>query len=160
MNNGFFPNAFYFIPSTFLRVVALDECVFCKIVSGKIPATKLFEDEIVLSFLDIMPAAKGHALVVPKKHYATLLDMPHEELKLVAEAVQKIAAATMVSLPGVEGFNILQSNNEVAGQVIPHVHFHVIPRAKGDKLNFGWAKCESEKAELEKYAESVKGKIR
>jgi len=136
------------------------ECIFCKIVKGDIPSTKLFEDENVLSFLDIMPAAKGHAIVIPKGHYQTLLDMPHEELESVIEAVQKIAAATMVALPGVQGFNVLQSNNEVAGQVIPHVHFHVIPRQDKDKLDFAWEQGKAEMAELKKYAELVKGKIK
>lgn len=138
----------------------MDDCVFCKIVSGKIPATKLFEDETVLGFLDITPAAKGHALVIPKRHYATLLDMPHEELKQVAEAVQKIAAATMVALPGVEGFNVLQSNNKAAGQVIPHVHFHIIPRHKEDKINFAWEHGKAEAEELRRYAVLVKEKMR
>lgn len=138
----------------------MDECIFCKIVSGKIPATKLYEDDLVLSFLDITPAAKGHALVIPKRHYATLLDMPHEELKQVAEAVQKIAAATMVALPGVEGFNVLQSNNEAAGQVIPHVHFHVIPRHKEDNINFAWEHGKAEMEELKRYAALVRQKIR
>ena len=138
----------------------MEECVFCKIVGGEIPSTKVFENENVLSFLDIQPAAKGHALVIPKKHYATLLDMPHEELRAVVEAVQKVAAATMVALPGVEGFNVLQSNHEVAGQVIPHVHFHVIPRAKGDKLSFAWEQGKAEMEELKKYAELVKEKMK
>lgn len=137
-----------------------EECIFCKIVKGEIPSTKLYEDENVLGFLDIAPAAKGHALVIPKKHYATLLDMPHEELKNVAEAVQKIAAATMVALPGVEGFNVLQSNNEVAGQVISHVHFHIIPRHKEDKINFAWEHGKAEAEELKKYAALVKKKIK
>jgi histidine triad (HIT) family protein len=74
--------------------------------------------------------------------------------------VQKIAAATMVALPGVEGFNVLQSNNEVAGQVIPHVHFHIIPRHKEDRLNFAWEQGKAEAEELKKYAELVKGKIK
>ena len=137
----------------------MSDCVFCKIVNGEIPSTKLFEDEKVLSFLDIMPASKGHALVIPKKHYATLLDMPHEELRGVMEAVQKIAAAVMSSVEGAEGFNIIQSNKEVAGQVIPHVHFHIIPRSKEDNLNFSWEQGKAEKEELEKYAEIVKNKL-
>lgn len=138
----------------------MDDCIFCKIVKGEIPSTKLFENDTVLAFLDIMPASKGHALVIPKKHYRTLVDMPHEELKCVAEAVQKISAATMVAVPGVGGFNVLQSNNEVAGQVIPHVHFHVIPRHEQDKLDFGWEQGKSEMEELNKYAEIVKGKLK
>ena len=141
-------------------ILLTEDCIFCKIVKGEIPSTKLFEDENVLSFLDIMPAAKGHALVIPKKHYSTLLDMPHEELASVIEAVQKIASATMVALPGVEGFNVIQSNHEAAGQVIPHVHFHIIPRAKNDKLNFQWEHGKAEKEELEKYAELVKKEVK
>jgi len=154
-------NVFLFrISYIFFKVIVLDECIFCKIVKGEIPCTKLYEDEQVLSFLDIMPASKGHALVIPKNHYATLLDMPHEELKSVTETIQKVAAATMVALPGVEGFNVLQSNNEVAGQVVPHVHFHIIPRHKDDKLNFAWEQGKSEMAELKKYAEIVKGNLK
>ncbi|MCX6798574.1 MAG: HIT family protein [Candidatus Diapherotrites archaeon] len=136
------------------------ECVFCRVVKGEIPAVKLYEDAIVLSFLDIKPAAKGHAIVIPKNHYKTLLDVPHEEMKAVMAAVQKVAAAIMAEIPGVEGFNVLQSNSEAAGQVIPHIHFHIIPRKKGDKLNFSWAPGQSEKSELEKYAELLKKKIR
>ncbi len=137
-----------------------EECIFCKIVKGDIPCTKLYEDDKILSFLDIMPASKGHALVIPKNHYRTLIDMPHEEIKEVMDIVQKVAAATMVSLPGVEGFNVLQSNNKVAGQVIPHVHFHIIPRHEKDKLNFAWEQGKSEMAELKKYAELVKEKMK
>ncbi len=135
------------------------ECIFCKIVSGEIPSTKLYEDESVLAFLDIMPAAKGHALVVTKKHYHTLLDVPHEELKHLMEAVQKVAAAIMGSIEGAEGFNVIQSNKEAAGQVIPHVHFHIIPRKKGDNLNFSWEQGKAEKEELQKYAKIVKEKL-
>jgi len=138
----------------------MGECVFCKIVKGEIPCTKLYEDEQVLSFLDIMPASKGHALVIPKNHYATLLDMPHEELKSVTETIQKVAAATMAALSGVEGFNVLQSNNAVAGQIVPHVHFHIIPRQKDDKLNFAWGQGKSEIAELKKYAVLVKENLK
>jgi histidine triad (HIT) family protein len=137
----------------------MGECIFCKIVKGEIPSTKLFENESVLSFLDIMPAAKGHALVIPKKHYATLLDVPPEELKEVMEAVQKVAAAVMNSVESAEGFNVIQSNKEVAGQVIPHVHFHIIPRGKEDNLNFSWELGKAEQEELAKYAEMVKGKL-
>jgi len=137
-----------------------EDCVFCRIISGNIPAIKLFEDPMVLSFLDINPAAEGHALVVTKCHYKTILDVPHEEMKALMAGVQKVAAAIMTEMPGVEGFNVLQSNSEAAGQVIPHVHFHIIPRKKGDKLNFSWAPGQGEKSELLKYAELLKKKIR
>ncbi|MFH1256517.1 MAG: HIT family protein [Candidatus Diapherotrites archaeon] len=133
-------------------------CIFCKIVSGEIPSTKVFEDEKVLAFLDVKPAAKGHALIIPKKHYATLLDIPHEELKDVTFAVQKVGAAVMKAL-NAEGFNVIQSNKEAAGQVIPHVHFHVIPRKKDDGLNFGWKEAQHEKEEMQEYAKSIKNHL-
>jgi len=138
----------------------MSDCIFCKIASEEIPSTKLYEDGSVLAFLDIKPAAKGHALVIPKKHYHTLLDISHEELRELMAVVQKVAAAVVSTVPGVQGFNVIQSNNEAAGQVIPHLHFHIIPRSKGDKLDFAWEQGEAEKEELEKYAAIVKGKIK
>ena len=132
-----------------------EDCVFCKIVSGKIPSTKLFEGATVLSFLDIAPAAKGHALVIPKKHCASLLGVPHEELMELIVAVQKVAAAVMKATKA-DGFNVLESNEKAAGQVIPHVHFHVIPRWAGDNLNLGWEQGTPDKAELEALAKLVK----
>jgi histidine triad (HIT) family protein len=138
----------------------MDECVFCRIAAGEIPSTKLYENSRVLSFLDIKPAAKGHALVIPKKHYHTLLDIPHEELCEIMEIVQKVAAAVMSTVPGTQGFNVIQSNREAAGQVIPHLHFHIIPRSKGDSLNFAWEQGKTEKEELQRYAELVKKKMK
>jgi len=137
-----------------------EDCVFCRIAKGEIPATRLFENESVLGFLDISPASKGHALVITKKHYATLLDAPPGELGAAIEAVQKIAAATMASVPGIEGFNVLQSNSRAAGQVIPHVHFHIIPRYKDDGVHFSWQHGKPEAEELEKYAALVKKKMK
>jgi len=133
----------------------MDECVFCKIAKGEIPSTKLFEDEKVLSFLDIAPAAKGHALVITKQHYKSLLDVPLEELKEMIFAVQKIGAA-VVKATEAEGFNVLQSNGKEAGQIIPHVHFHIIPRKKGDNLDLSWEQGQLDKSELEALAELVK----
>ena len=112
----------------------MEDCIFCKIVAGEIPSTKLYENDEVLSFLDIAPAAKGHALVITKKHYATLLDVPHEELSELINTIQKIGAAVMIAMKA-EGFNVIQSNNKVAGQIIPHVHFHIIPRKEGEESN-------------------------
>lgn len=136
-----------------------EDCIFCKIASGEILATKLYEDDNILSFLDINPASKGHALVITKKHYHTLLDVPHEELKELMKIVQKVAGAVMSTIEGTEGFNVIQSNKEAAGQVIPHLHFHIIPRKKDDKLNFSWEQGKAEKEELEHYAALVKKRL-
>ncbi len=136
----------------------MDDCIFCKIVNGEIPAVKLYEDENVLSFLDIAPASKGHALVITKKHYSTLLDVPHEELGDLVKAVQKIGAAVMIAI-NAEGFNVLQSNHKAAGQVIPHVHFHIIPRKEGDNLSFSWEQGKAGQMELQEYQKLIKSNL-
>jgi histidine triad (HIT) family protein len=105
----------------------MEECLFCKIISGDIPSEKVYEDEKVLAFLDINPRNPGHALVVPKKHYQTILEMPDEELGNIFIIVKKIAKAVKTGMKA-DGISIGQSNERAAGQVIPHVHFHVIPR--------------------------------
>ncbi|MBI4053477.1 MAG: HIT family protein [Candidatus Diapherotrites archaeon] len=135
-----------------------EDCVFCRIVKGEIPSVKLFENGSILAFLDIMPAAKGHCLVIPKKHHSRIIGVPHDDLKEIMLCVQKIGAAQMSAL-GADGFNVLQSNGEAAGQVIPHVHFHVIPRRKDDKLDFSWVQNREEKEELERYCRLLKEQI-
>lgn len=136
----------------------MDDCIFCKIVKGEIPSTKLFENEKVLSFLDIIPVAKGHALVIPKAHHKTLIDLPHEDLKEISLVLQKIGAAVMKAT-NADGFNILQSNGKAAGQEIPHVHFHIIPRFDNDNLSFKMGRGKSEKEELEEYQKKIKGHL-
>ncbi len=112
------------------------DCIFCKIVAGEIPSEKIYEDEVVLAFLDIQPATRGHALVIPKAHHENLVATPLPLLEALIAAVQKIAAAA-VRATGAEGFNVLQSNNRCAGQEVPHVHFHVVPRKSGDGIGLG-----------------------
>ena len=109
-----------------------DECLFCKIIKGELPSYKLYEDEEALVFLDIFPVSKGHSLLIPKNHYETIHDVPEEDivflkkLPKIASKIKSITAAT--------GINILQSNGEDAGQVIKHLHFHIIPRFPEDGL--------------------------
>jgi len=107
------------------------ECIFCKIAKGKVPATVLYEDEHVISFLDVSPRARGHTLVIPKTHAATLLDLSEEEVGVLFAAVRKVAHKLMDEL-GAVGFNIGLNSGEVAGQVVPHVHVHILPRYKGE----------------------------
>lgn len=136
----------------------MEDCVFCKIVLGKIPCVKLFENESVLAFLDIMPASKGHLLVIPKKHHVTLLDSSHEELNEIMKVVQKVSAAA-VKATKADGFNVLQSNHAVAGQVIPHLHFHVIPRHGNDGLHFQLGREKAEEKELIEWQKLIKEKL-
>ncbi|MBI4210242.1 MAG: HIT family protein [Candidatus Diapherotrites archaeon] len=135
-----------------------DDCLFCKIADGKIPARKLHEDEYTLSFLDIYPSAKGHSLVMPKNHYATLLDIPEMELKEVIRAVQRIGAAAMKATKA-DGFNVVQNNREAAGQVIHHLHFHVIPRFKDDGLKMAMGSRKAEEEELKEWEKQIIGHL-
>lgn len=135
-----------------------DNCIFCKIAKGDIPSAKIFESRNVLAFLDISPAAKGHALVIPKKHFETLSEIPKKDLQELVLAVQTVANQIVI-LVGADGFNIIQSNKKAAGQVIPHLHFHIIPRSEGDSLNFDWRHIEQDKEELAAFGKALKQKL-
>lgn len=102
-------------------------CVFCKIIDGDIPSTKVYEDDEVLAILDLSQVTKGHTLVLPKKHYANFLEIPADELGSMIQKVQMIARDVTNKL-NAKGFNILVNTNEVAGQTVMHLHFHIIPR--------------------------------
>jgi len=113
------------------------DCIFCKIVRGEIPCAKVYEDDLVLSFLDINPINPGHTLVLPKEHYASLLDVDPEAMKACAVAAQKISRAVYQGVKA-DGLNFLQNNFRAAGQLIDHVHFHLIPRYEGDGFMTSW----------------------
>ena len=117
--------------------MAEPDCVFCKIVAGELPSERVYEDEATVAFLDINPIAPGHTLVVPKAHCENLLDAPAGVLAAVVGAAQKVAPAVMKAT-GAEGFNFFQFNGSCAGQVVMHLHFHIIPRRPGDGVAFGW----------------------
>ncbi len=134
----------------------MSDCIFCKIVKGEVPANKVYEDENSFAFLDINPTTKGHCLVIPKKHYVTIMEMSKEDLDLYMEAVQKVAIALEKYSSGV---NLLQNNREAAGQLVPHVHFHVIPRNPGDGVSIGhWDKAKVD--DMEKVQEEIKSLLK
>lgn len=118
----------------------MGDCIFCKIIAGQIPANIVYSDEQVFAFLDINPANKGHTLVVPRKHYTTFNDIPEAELQDLFSAVQKISKGMEKGL-NAEGYNVLNNNKKPAGQLVDHVHIHVIPRYKGDEMSvrLGWS---------------------
>ncbi len=113
------------------------DCIFCKIVAGDIPCHKVYEDEHVLSFLDIGPLSRGHTLVIPKAHAVTLDELSDEAAAACGLAAKKVGAA-VAQATGCDGWNLLQNNGEVAGQVVMHVHFHIIPRTPDDGLGYRW----------------------
>ena len=110
-----------------------DSCIFCRIVRGELPSTRVYEDDRILAFLDINPVAKGHLLVIPKAHYATLLDVPEELSACFAPVLAKLGKAVMAAT-NATGFNCLQNNFAASGQIVFHSHWHIIPRFEGDGL--------------------------
>ena len=111
-----------------------NDCIFCAIASGEIPSFKIYEDELVLAYLDINPFAKGHTLVIPKVHSKGLLDTDEATLAALIARVKKVAAHVVAKL-GCDGFNIVQNNGAAAGQTVYHLHFHIVPRWTGDKAS-------------------------
>ena len=113
--------------------MVITDCIFCKIVSQEIPSYKVYEDSKFLAFLDINPVNNGHTLVIPKKHYENFLDLPREFMGDYMSICQKICDAIIKGL-NADGFNILNSSKRAAGQLVDHVHMHIIPRFKNDGL--------------------------
>ena len=109
----------------------MDNCIFCKIIKGEIPSYKIYEDENVYAFLDISKDFYGHTLVVTKKHYKNILDVPEAELACVMNALKKISNHYVNNL-GFEGINTFNNNEECSGQSVMHLHFHLIPRKSND----------------------------
>lgn len=109
-------------------------CIFCKIANGEIPSRTVYEDEDFRVILDLNPATKGHALILPKNHFKNLYEIDDETAAKVLPLAKKMAT-TMTEKLGCDGFNIIQNNNEVAGQTVFHFHMHLIPRYQDDNQN-------------------------
>ena len=114
-----------------------DNCIFCKIAAGEFPSATIYEDEDFRVILDIEPASKGHALILPKEHYANLYELP-DELAAKVLVVAKKVIAQMTEIVGCDGYNVLQNNGEAAGQTVFHFHTHLIPRYKDDDVTITW----------------------
>jgi len=113
------------------------QCIFCKIVAVEIPAAVVFESESLIALLDIGPLAEGHLLVVPRDHYAAITDLPVALASEIGSVLPRLGRA-LLEVTGADGFNVLQNNAQVAGQVVPHVHLHLIPRKPQDGLGYRW----------------------
>ena len=114
-----------------------ENCIFCKIANGDIPAATIYEDEDFRVILDLGPASKGHALILPKEHYANLYELS-DELAAKVLGVAKKVITKMTEVLGCDGYNIVQNNGEAAGQTVFHFHMHLIPRYKDDQVGLGW----------------------
>lgn len=114
-----------------------NNCIFCKLANGEIPTRSIYEDEYFNVILDMSPATKGHALILPKDHYKNLYELP-EETAAKAMVLAKKMATTMTEKLHCDGFNLVQNNNEVAGQTVFHFHMHLIPRYQDDAQEILW----------------------
>ena len=133
-------------------------CIFCKIVNNEIPSTKIYEDDEILSFMDINPNNKGHCLVIPKKHYETIIDIPEEILKKLIIKTQEVSKSVM-DATSCHGFNIVMNNKKASGQLVPHAHFHIIPRFENDNVSSEWKTTKYNENEMQEYANAIKKKL-
>jgi histidine triad (HIT) family protein len=123
------------------------DCIFCKIVAGELPASIIDEDERTIAFMDIAPATRGHALVIPRAHFADLLSVDEENLCAVAAASQRLAQKIKQRL-GADGVNLVNSCGAAAWQTVFHFHMHVIPRYEGDPLRLPWTPAPGDPDEI------------
>ena len=114
-----------------------ENCIFCKIAAGEIPSATLYEDDDFRVILDLGPASKGHALILPKEHYRNLYDIDEETLGKVALLAKKMVTK-LTDVLGCDGYNVVQNNEPCAGQTVFHFHMHLIPRYEGDNVGLGW----------------------
>jgi histidine triad (HIT) family protein len=135
--------------------MSADDCIFCKMTAGEVPVTKIYEDEVVFAFLDIGPLSEGHTLLIPKQHYEKLHDCPSELLGRVCSCLGKIAKAVVTAMNS-EGYNVLCNNGRAAGQLVGHLHFHIIPRNTGDGVFNRWSAYKYENGKIEAIAARIR----
>ena len=136
----------------------MENCIFCKIANGEIPAATLYEDENFRVILDLGPASKGHALILPKSHAANIYELS-DEMAAKAMILAKKMATAMTAALKCDGFNIVQNNGECAGQTVFHFHMHLIPRYKGDQVGITWHPGEPNDADKEEILLKVKEQL-
>ena len=133
-----------------------DDCIFCKLANGVFPTNSIYEDEDFNVILDVGPATKGHALILPKEHYDNLYELP-DELAGKAMVLAKKLAKKITEKLSADGLNVVQNNGETAGQTVMHYHLHLIPRYKNDGQHILWNPTEPSKEELESVRDLIKG---
>lgn len=133
----------------------MNSCIFCKIAQKKVPASHVYEDEQVLAFLDIRPLNEGHTLIIPKKHYENIFDIPIELNSYLHGITKQVALAVRKTVEA-DGISIIQQNGEAADQEIPHLHVHIIPRFKEQKMPSFAKTSEEEKEKLDEIATRIR----
>ena len=132
----------------------MNDCIFCRIVKGDIPAAKVYEDDKFIGFLDIRPLNKGHTLLIPKEHHETIMDIPKEDLAKMCQVVKDIAKALSLAIAP-DGYNIFCNNRKAAGQEVPHLHFHIAPRFLNDHHTFKWTHGSYKPGEMEAIKQKI-----
>jgi histidine triad (HIT) family protein len=130
-------------------------CIFCKIVSGEIPSIRVFEDDATLCFMDINPAQQGHALVIPREHWADVHDIPEDLISAVVRTAKRVAGAVHGALAP-DGINLVQCNGQGAAQSVAHFHMHVLPRTLGDDLKLNWGLIPGNMDDIQAVAERIR----
>lgn len=136
------------------QIMRENDCIFCKIANGDIPSKVLYEDDEFKVILDLGPATRGHALILPKNHYKNLYELPDETAAAVMLLAKKMAALMTEKL-GCDGFNLVQNNGRAAGQTVFHFHLHLIPRYEDDGQTLGWKPLEPTQEELEEIKDII-----
>jgi len=136
----------------------MEGCIFCNIVAGRVPAAMLLETEKIVAFLDINPVNHGHALVVPKRHVERLWELNQDELHSCIFACQRVGRAVM-EVTKSPGLNLLQNNHGCAGQIVQHVHFHLIPRRPDDGFSLGWRQLNYQEGQMEQLRQQIRAKL-
>ena len=134
----------------------MDDCIFCKIIKGELPSSKIFEDKDFFVFLDIQPVNKGHILIIPKKHAGLVSEMDRKDIGKMMVLGEKISSAVRKTKLKCEGINFFLADGEAAGQEVFHVHLHVIPRFKDDGFGFNFPKGYENKPERKELDEVAK----
>ena len=134
------------------------DCIFCRIIAGEIPAIKLYEDDHVLSFMDINPFNDGHCLVIPKNHAENLYAAGDTDLAACTATAKRVAAAVNTALVP-DGINLIQANGAGAGQTVFHFHFHIFPRRNGDDAALDWGHKAGDMARVQANAEKIKAAL-
>jgi histidine triad (HIT) family protein len=137
----------------------MSDCVFCRIVAGQIPSTRVFEDEHTLAFLDIGHVNPGHTLVAVKKHAANVFELEETQAEAVARAIVRISRALKKTFEP-EGLSVYQANGKAAGQTVFHYHVHLLPRHAGDGMELVWPVKNPPRAALEEYAARIRSALR
>ena len=136
-----------------------DDCIFCKIVRGEIPSSVIFEDDICMAFLDVFPVSKGHSLLIPKKHYVNLFDVDPDVAAHMARRLLELTRGVK-NATGEEGIMIVVANGAGAGQEVPHLHFHAIPRSRGSNFGFrfppNYRESMADRFELDEISKKIK----